>query len=73
MDLGLPVTDGLSAVADIREQITVAEMPIIIVSAYDRLEYRTEAVSVGCSSYMTKPIAPSLLLETINLLLRPRP
>jgi len=69
MDLGLPDTDGLSAVAQIREQISIAEMPILIVSAYDRLEYRTEAISAGCSGYMTKPVDPPSLLETIKLLL----
>lgn len=69
MDLGLPGTDGLSAVAEIRAQIPVAEMPILIVSAYDRLEYRTEAVSAGCSGYITKPVDPAALLKTINFLL----
>lgn len=70
MDLGLPGTDGLTAVAEIREQITADEMPVLIVSAYDRLEYRTEAVSAGCSGYVTKPIEPVTLLRTISLLLR---
>lgn len=70
MDLGLPGVDGLSAVTEIREHIPVSEMPILIVSAYDRLEYRTEAVRVGCSGYITKPVDPGALLSTINLLLR---
>lgn len=70
MDLGLPGKDGLSAVADIREHIPAAEMPILILSAYDRLEYRTEAVSAGCSGYITKPADPAELLQTIELLLR---
>jgi two-component system cell cycle response regulator DivK len=70
MDLGLPGMDGLSAVAEIRERIPTAEMPILIGSAYDRLEYRTEAISAGCSGYITKPVAPDALLRTINLLLR---
>ena len=70
MDLGLPGMDGLSAVTEIRGHIPVSEMPILIVSAYDRLEYRTEAVSAGCSGYITKPVDPSALLRTINLLLR---
>lgn len=70
MDLGLPGTDGLSAVAAIREHVPVAEMPLIIVSAYDRLEYRTEAVSLQCSGYINKPIDPAALLGTINLLLQ---
>jgi DNA-binding response OmpR family regulator len=70
MDLGLPGTDGLSAVAEIRGRISVAAMPIIIVSAYDRLEYRTEAVGAGCSGYITKPVDLGALLRTITLLLR---
>ena len=70
MDLGLPGTDGLSAVAEIREHISAAETRILIVSAYDRLEYRTEAISAGCSGYIAKPVDPAALLRTINLLLR---
>lgn len=70
MDLGLPGTDGLSAVAEIRQQVPPAEMPVLIVSAYDRVEFRTEAVSAGCSGYVTKPINPADLLATIKLLLR---
>jgi DNA-binding response OmpR family regulator len=71
MDLGMPGTDGLSAVNEIRGHISAAEMLILIISAYDRLEYRTEAISAGCSGYITKPVDPAALLRTINLLLRP--
>ncbi|HEX8150622.1 MAG TPA: response regulator [Pyrinomonadaceae bacterium] len=70
MDLGLPLTDGLSAVAEIREHIPVAEMPVLIVSAYDRLEYRTEAISAGCSGYINKPVDLDALLKTLDLLLQ---
>jgi two-component system cell cycle response regulator DivK len=70
MDLGLPGMDGLSAVVEIRGHIPTAEMPILIVSAYDGLEFRTEALSAGCSGYITKPVDPASLLRTINLLLR---
>lgn len=69
MDLGLPRTDGLSAVAAIREHDELAGVPILIVSAYDSLEYRTEAISAGCSGYVTKPVNPTSLLNTIELLL----
>jgi YesN/AraC family two-component response regulator len=43
---------------------------IFIVSAYDRLEYRTEAISAGCSGYITKPVNLDALLKTLNLLLQ---
>lgn len=70
MDLGLPGTDGLSAVTAIREHLPLAGVPILIVSAYDRLEYRTEAISAGCSGYITKPVDLDALLKTLNLLLQ---
>lgn len=70
MDLGLPGVDGLAAVAEIRRHIPPAEMPILIISAYDRIEFRTEAISAGCSGFIAKPIDPASLLETIKLLLQ---
>ena len=70
MDLGLPGTDGLSAVVEIRAHVPRAEMPILIISAYDRLEFRNEALNAGCSGYIIKPVDPAFLLKTIKLLLR---
>jgi CheY-like chemotaxis protein len=69
MDLGMPGMDGLSAVAEIRRGGRTEETPVIIVSAYDRLEYRTEAVGAGCAAFITKPVNPSELLKTIRMLL----
>ncbi|HEX8503685.1 MAG TPA: response regulator [Pyrinomonadaceae bacterium] len=70
MDLGMPGMDGLSAVAEIRSRVPAGETEILIVSAYDRLEYRTEAVAAGCGGFITKPVDPVALLKTIRLLLR---
>jgi DNA-binding response OmpR family regulator len=70
MDLGMPAMDGISAVAEIRRRDPSAETPVLIISAYDRLEYRTEALNAGCVGFLTKPVIPSELLKTIRLLLR---
>lgn len=69
MDLGMPGMDGLSAVVEIRQQAAIVETPILILSAYDRLEYRTEALSAGCVGFLVKPVEPAELLRTIRLLL----
>jgi CheY-like chemotaxis protein len=69
MDLGMPDMDGLSAVAEIRRHVAAPETEILIISAYDRLEYRTEAVAAGCGGFIAKPIEPTALLKTIKLLL----
>ena len=71
MDLGLPGTDGLTAGRKIREYQPAADTPILIVSAYDRVEYRTEAVEAGCGGYLIKPLDSNLLLNTVRLLLQP--
>ena len=70
MDLGMPGMDGLSAVEEIRRYVPAPETEVLIVSAYDRLEFRTEAVAAGCAGFMTKPVEPTALLKTIRLLLR---
>jgi DNA-binding response OmpR family regulator len=70
MDLGMPDMDGLSAVAEIRRHVPASETEILIVSAYDRLEYRIEAVAAGCGGFVTKPVDPGALLMTVSLLLR---
>jgi DNA-binding response OmpR family regulator len=70
MDLGMPHLDGLSAVAEIRRHVAAPETEILIVSAYDRLEYRTEAVAAGCGGFITKPVDPVALLKAVSLLLR---
>lgn len=69
MDLGMPGLDGLSAIAEIRRRAPADETPVVIVSAYDRLEFRTEAVAAGCAGFITKPVEPAELLKTIRLLL----
>lgn len=69
MDLGMPGMDGLSAVEEIRRSIPASETEVLIVSAYDRLEFRTEAIAAGCGGFITKPVDPAALLKTIRLLL----
>jgi DNA-binding response OmpR family regulator len=68
MDLGLPDADGLSAVRAIRSDAGLAGLPVLVVTAYDTLQFRAEAVEAGCTGYMVKPVDPEQLLETVRLL-----
>jgi two-component system chemotaxis response regulator CheY len=70
MDLGMPHMDGLSAVREIRRHASAPETEILIVSAYDRLEFRTEAIAAGCGGFMITPVEPAALLKAVRLLLR---
>ena len=56
MDLSLPLVDGLAATRRIRQLPTLANVPIIAVSAHDTLDFHAEALAAGCDAYITKPI-----------------
>lgn len=70
MDVGMPGLDGISAAAEIGRHADAAGMPILILSAYDTLEYRTEALAAGAVGFVAKPVDPSELMRTVRLLLR---
>ena len=56
MDISMPDADGLSAIWDLREQDETANVPVVIVTAYDAFDLRAEATAAGCVGYLTKPV-----------------
>jgi DNA-binding response OmpR family regulator len=69
MDIGMPEMDGLTTLWKMREHDELATVPVIILTAYDSYDLRSEAVSTGCHSYLTKPFEPVELKELVNKLL----
>lgn len=59
MDIGMPDMDGLTTIWKLREIEGLAEVPIIILSAFDSYDLRAEAASAGCQAYITKPFEVS--------------
>ena len=70
MDIGMPDMDGLTAIWKLRETKTLAEIPIIILSAFDSYDLRAEAASAGCQAYITKPFEVSDFLAVIERALK---
>ncbi len=56
MDITLPVIDGLQATREIRGDAEFARLPIIIISAHDDEETKSQAVEAGGSAYIAKPV-----------------
>jgi DNA-binding response OmpR family regulator len=71
MDIGMPDMDGLTAIWALRETKTLAEIPIVILSAFDSYDLRAEAASAGCQAYLTKPFEVSEFLSVIERALKP--
>ena len=68
LDLGLPDTDGLDILAQLRG--LPREVPVIIISARDRESEKVKALDMGADDYVVKPFGLSELLARIRSALR---
>jgi PAS domain S-box-containing protein len=68
MDIEMPIMDGLEATRRIRE-IYGTEIPIIGLSAGMVQDSYQAGMEAGMDDYLTKPIKPDTLLESLNRIL----
>ncbi|MFY2563053.1 response regulator [Corallococcus terminator] len=66
MDLSLPRLDGWEATRRLRAVPSVANVPVIAVTAHAGREYQDKAHAAGCTAYLTKPLDRDQLLEMIR-------
>ncbi|MEK6425125.1 MAG: two-component system response regulator KdpE [Burkholderia gladioli] len=69
VDLGLPDTDGLDVIRELRSW---SELPVIVLSARTREDEKVAALDAGADDYLTKPFGVSELLARIRAHLRRR-
>ena len=63
MDLNLPVLDGISAIEQLKSNITTASVPVIVLSGDVRGAARAHAA--GCEMFLAKPVRVRQLLNAI--------
>lgn len=64
MDMNLPVKDGWTACREAQHDASIAEIPIIALTAHAMEEDKHRALEAGCSDYATKPVDfPDLLTK----------
>lgn len=68
-DLSMPVLDGYRTTQLIRERPSMANVPIVAVTAYALNDENEAAIQIGCNEYLTKPFKPRQLLEVVDRLL----
>ncbi|MGI9860523.1 response regulator [Moorella naiadis] len=64
LDIKMPVMDGLAAGQKIRALLP--EVRLIFVTAYGEFDYAREAVSLGASKYLLKPVAGEEMLPLLD-------
>lgn len=68
LDLSLPLLDGITVLRSLREYRP--RMPILVLTARNRVEDRVECLDLGADDYLTKPFSFVELAARIRALLR---
>ncbi len=66
MDARLPDTSGYELARYIRQEEKYATLPVIFLTAEVLTSHRIEGLRAGGDDYLTKPVAPGLLLSTVG-------
>ena len=64
MDINMPGLNGLETISCIKK--LKPETIIIILSAFDSFQYAQEAMNLGASKYITKPVNRNIVIQTIR-------
>jgi CheY-like chemotaxis protein/HPt (histidine-containing phosphotransfer) domain-containing protein len=70
LDLGLPDFHGFEILEQIRDDESLARLPVIILTAADSLEEKVRCFEEGATDYVTKPFEPAELKARIRSQLR---
>ena len=65
-DLSMPVMDGFATLAAIRQDETLADIPVIAVTASAMKGNREQILARGFDGYISKPIDHNVLLQTMR-------
>ena len=68
-DINMPVMDGLKLVSMVRQNATLRDIPIIIITTEGAEEDRERGLALGANAYIAKPIQSSHLIRTVSELL----
>jgi signal transduction histidine kinase/ActR/RegA family two-component response regulator len=66
MDIQMPVLDGYEATRIIRNELGLAHLPIIAVTAGALAGERERALGSGMNDFVTKPLRPAELVRTLS-------
>jgi two-component system chemotaxis response regulator CheY len=70
IDINMPVMDGLKLISLMREEDSLQEIPIVVITTEGAQEDRERALKLGANEYLTKPIQANRVLSLARDLLK---
>ena len=71
-DVVMPGKDGYQLCREIKEDLQLCHLPVILVTAKATVENQVEGLDTGADAYVTKPFDPTYLLALVKSLLKNR-
>ena len=65
VDVMMPGLDGLEVCRRIKGDPATASLPVVLLTARDRVEDQEAGEAAGCDAYLTKPFSPLYLIDVI--------
>ena len=72
MDMQMPVMDGVTATIEVRKTISAGQLPIVAMTANAMVQDKEKCMAAGMQDFVTKPIDPEVLWETLLRVIRPK-
>ncbi|MBL8164152.1 MAG: response regulator [Anaerolineae bacterium] len=69
VDLALPEMDGIELLSHIRADASLAQIPLVAVTAYHTPELKVRVMDAGFDSYFAKPLDTTQLVRALERLL----
>ena len=66
LDLMMPVMDGFAVLRQIKADLDLRDIPVIIISAANNSRSVVKGIKLGAEDYITKPIDERLLLQKLK-------
>ena len=70
IDINMPVMDGLKLISLMREEESLKDIPIVVITTEGAQEDRERALKLGANEYLTKPIQANRVLNMARSLLK---
>jgi len=70
INLNMPEMDGYEAIARMRKDMSLATMPILVLTSEEGPGVERRVLQLGADDYIMKPFNPDVLLSRVNAVFR---
>jgi DNA-binding response OmpR family regulator len=70
LDLGMPEMDGYAAIGEIKRELALSTIPVVVLTAQNDAGVEERVLEMGADDYLAKPIEPGVLTSRVRAVFR---